>query len=402
MQMKKSQIPLLLLTAAIAISLVAGGVLISQLHVPAKGTDSGSASASAGILDALVATEMILTETALQTPSPAQPPEMTPTALPAAAAIDPFTYFRSQTDPDRFIAWIRALSGADPILVNGVETKIETRYSYAMFTGQANAPAEPYLLEQIRQWIPENQLAVEEYPYADATSSYTWKNIVVTFPGTVHPEEQVLFTAHFDSIVVFEGDPLTYSPGANDNGTGLATILEAIRIFKDLKFEKTVKIVLFSGEENFQEGSKAYVAAHAGDNIIAMVNMDMYGTDKDNDRCFELYVGSLPGSLQLSELFMQTVSEFSLNLKADQLIDNAYAKADQKPFWDAGIPAVTAMENFLTDYTPGGCETGMDRTDCWHLPCDTHEKINVPYAFDIGLAGTYTVMKLAVAQPVIP
>lgn len=400
--MKKSQIPLLLLIAAIAISLVVGGVLISRLHVPAKGTDSGSASASAGILDAMVATEMILTETALRTSAPSQLPELTPTALPAAAAIDPYTYFRSQTDPDRFMAWVRALSGADPILVNGRETKIETRYSYAMFTGQENAPAEPYLLEQIRQWIPENQLAVEEYLYTDATSSYTWKNIVVTFPGTVRPEEQILFTAHYDSIVVFEGDPLAYAPGANDNGTGMATLLEAIRLFSKMEFERTIKIVLFSGEENFQEGSKAYVAAHGGENIIGVINMDMYGTDKDGDRCFELYVGSLPGSQQLSDAFMQAIADHNLNLISDRLVENAYAKADQKPFWDAGIPAVTAMENFLSDYTPGGCEKGMDRTDCWHLPCDTSEKINLPYAFDIGLAGTFTVMKLAGVLSVHP
>ena len=60
------------------------------------------------------------------------------------------------------------------------------------------------------------------------------------------------------------------------------------------------------------------------------------------------------------------------------------------------------LENFLTDSTlwGGGC-VGMDRTDCWHLPCDTYEKINVDYAFDVGLAGIFTALELAGANPVI-
>ncbi len=327
-------------------------------------------------------------------------PEIEPSPTSTQETIRAIDFFRSNITQESYIAWIRKLSGAEPVTIGGQEYTIETRYSYAMFTGQQNAKAMEFLLETLKQWVPESQIAVEPYTYTDATSANTWYNIVITFPGETIPEEQVLFTAHYDSCVVFEGDPMNYAPGANDNGTGVATILEAVRIFSRMKFDRTVKLILFSGEENFQQGSHAYVTQHGSDPIIGVVNMDMFGTDKDNDRCFELYVGKLDSSRQLADLFIQTIKDNNLNLKYDYLTNTAYALADQAAFWEENIPAVTAMENFLPETSEGGCIV-QDRTDFWHLPGDTIDTINLPYAFDIGLAGTFTVLNLAGAHPVV-
>ncbi|MHC1773164.1 MAG: M28 family metallopeptidase [Flexilinea sp.] len=327
-------------------------------------------------------------------------PEIEPSPTSTQETIGAIDFFRSNITRESYAAWIRKISGAEPVSIGGQEYTIETRYSYAMFTGQQNAKAKEFLLETLKQWVPETQIAVEPYTYTDATSTNTWYNIVITFRGETVPDEQVLFTAHYDSCVVFEGDPMSYAPGANDNGTGVATILEAVRIFSQMKFDRTVKVILFSGEENFQQGSHAYVAQHSSDHIIGVINMDMYGTDKDNDRCFELYVGKLDGSRQLADFFIQTINDNNLNLKYDYLTGNAYALADQAAFWEENIPAVTAMENFLPETSEGGCIV-QDRTDFWHLPGDTIEAINLSYAFDIGLAGTITVLNLTGAHPVV-
>ncbi len=385
----------------IVIGLTGGIVLLFNLHTP-----SLSNSPTVDNINSVVETEMSQTETimaaatiqpAAETPLPTQPEN--PTGM--LNTTDPDAYYLANTNLGNYMSWITKLSGAEEVMIDGQPFKIETRYSYAMFTGQTNAKALEYLLETIRQWIPEEQITVEPYQYIDGMGANTWYNIIITFPGVAHPDEQVLFTAHFDSCVVFEGNPLISAPGANDNGTGVATILESLPIFAKMKFDRTLKVVLFSGEENFQEGSKAYVAQHRDtDHIIGVVNMDMYGTDKDGDRCFEMYVGSVPCSGELANALIDTIKRYDLNLKYDYLTTTAYDRADHRPFWDAGIPAVTLMENFLADFSPGGCETGMDRTDCWHLPCDTAEKINQPYAFDVGLVGALTVLELAGAHPV--
>lgn len=397
---KKTRNPfLILLISFIGIGIAAGILLLTHLHTP-------SASREA-VAEAMVETEMMQTNmapTAVQeeitTPAPNQA-DAQQTPQTQMAAIDPAIYIENELSQENFKTVISQLSGAIPVTIDGQETRIETRYSYAMFSNQPNAKAKEFLLQTLRQWVPENQITVEPYVYVDGMGGNTWYNIIITFPGTVTPNEQILFTAHYDSCVVFEGDPMISAPGANDNGTGVAALLEAVRIFSTMKFERTLKVIFFSGEENFQQGSKAYAAQHAEDNIIAVLNMDMFGTDKDGDRCFEMYVGELPGSQKIADLLLQTIQEYQLNLKADYLVSNAYAKADQKSFWDQNIPAITVMENFLPDYSPGGCEGVTDRTDYWHLPGDKIETINLEYAFDIGKAGILTILKLAGAMPVI-
>ncbi len=391
---------LILLISFIGIGIAAGILLLTHLHTP-------SASREA-VVEAMVETEMMQTNmapTAVQkeitTPAPNQA-DAQQSPQTQIAAIDPAIYIENELSQENFKTVISQLSGAIPVTIDGLETRIETRYSYAMFSNQPNAKAKEFLLQTLRQWVLENQITVEPYVYVDGMGGNTWYNIIITFPGTVTPNEQILFTAHYDSCVVFEGDPMISAPGANDNGTGVAALLEAVRIFSTMKFERTLKVIFFSGEENFQQGSKAYAEQHAEDNITAVLNMDMFGTDKDGDRCFEMYVGELPGSQKIADLLLQTIQEYRLNLKADYLVSNAYAKADQKSFWDQNIPAITVMENFLPDYSPGGCEGVTDRTDYWHLPGDKIETINLEYAFDIGKAGILTILKLAGAMPVIP
>ena len=398
---KKTRNPfLILLISFIGIGIAAGILLLTHLHTP-------SASREA-VVEAMVETEMMQTNmapTAVQkeitTPAPNQA-DVQQTPQTQIAAIDPAIYIKNELSQENFKTAISQLSGAIPVTIDGQETRIETRYSYAMFSNQPNAKAKEFLLQTLRQWVPENQITVEPYVYVDGMGGNIWYNIIITFPGTVTPNEQILFTAHYDSCVVFEGDPMISAPGANDNGTGVAALLEAVRIFSTMKFERTLKVIFFSGEENFQQGSKAYAEQHAEDNITAVLNMDMFGTDKDGDRCFEMYVGELPGSQKIADLLLRTIQEYQLNLKADYLVSNAYAKADQKSFWDQNIPAITVMENFLPDYSPGGCEGVTDRTDYWHLPGDKIETINLEYAFDIGKAGILTILKLAGAMPVIP
>lgn len=352
------------------------------------------------------------TQTAEQISSPEETKEIlpdvtatpveTPTAIPSStpALIDPIQYFLSDTNEERYASWIRALSGDTPVNVGGQEYTITTRYSYAMFPGQDNAKAPEYLMEQLLQWVPVENITYEPYEYRDAVSNYTWYNIIVTFPGTVSPDEQILYTAHYDSCVALtDVNPLELAPGANDNGTGVAALLEAIPTFAKTSFEKTVKVIFFSGEENFMQGSTAYVAAHSNDHIAGVINMDMFGNDPDDARCFEIHVGTMAESDPLGRAFEAAIHDYNINLTYDYFNYVAYELGDHTPFWRAGIPAMTAMENFTEDATPGGCGPRPYPKN-WHAPTDFIVDVNVPYAFDIARAGTITVLRLAGAQPI--
>lgn len=332
-------------------------------------------------------------------PLPTEEPTEIPTPTPATvSAVD---YFLADTSEDRYASWIRKLSGEEPVMIGGQEYTITTRYSYAMFLGQDNAKAPDYLIDVLKQYVPEEMITYEPYEYKDAMSAYTWYNIIVTFPGTVSPDEQILYTAHFDSTVqLFDVDQMQLAPGANDNGTGVAALLEAIPTFAKTSFDKTVKVIFFSGEENQMQGSTAYVAAHSSDNIVGVVNMDMFGNDPADERCFEIHVGTDTASDPLGQAFRQAIADYHINLTYDYFNYVAYDYGDHTPFWRAGIPAMTAMENFTDDSTPGGCGPRPYPKN-WHAPTDFIVDINVPYAFDIARAGTITVLRLAGAQPVI-
>ncbi|HMK21316.1 MAG TPA: M20/M25/M40 family metallo-hydrolase, partial [Terriglobales bacterium] len=95
------------------------------------------------------------------------------------------------------------------------------------------------------------------------------RNVIADLPGS-NPEEVVLVGAHFDSWDT--------APGANDDGSGVAAVLEAARILKSLgvKTKATIRFAFFSGEEQACLGSRAYVKAHADalDHHRAALTMD--------------------------------------------------------------------------------------------------------------------------------
>ena len=84
-------------------------------------------------------------------------------------------------------------------------------------------------------------------------------NIIANIPGSSKPDEIVMIGAHFDSWIG--------GTGATDNGTGSAVMIEVMRILKTLhlKLDRTVRIGLWSGEEQGIYGSRAYVKENFGD-----------------------------------------------------------------------------------------------------------------------------------------
>jgi hypothetical protein len=94
--------------------------------------------------------------------------------------------------------------------------------------------------------------------FHDETDS---QNVVAELPGGKKKDEVVIIGAHLDS---WHG-----ATGATDNAAGVAIMLEAVRILKalDLPLDRTVRIVLWSGEEQGLLGSRAYVKEHFGDSV---------------------------------------------------------------------------------------------------------------------------------------
>ncbi|MFO7756191.1 MAG: M28 family metallopeptidase [Bacteroidales bacterium] len=106
------------------------------------------------------------------------------------------------------------------------------------------------------------------------------RNVVGTLKGTDPEDDRILIiSAHLDSRVEDNYDSTTFAPGANDDGSGVATILELVRIMSDHEFPATIKFMVVTGEEHGLYGASAMadIAEKEDWNIVAMLNNDMIG-----------------------------------------------------------------------------------------------------------------------------
>ena len=83
----------------------------------------------------------------------------------------------------------------------------------------------------------------------------TVPELMVTLPGT-DASREILLLAHIDTRVLDVMDSTAFAPGADDDGSGLACLLETVRILSDMPLEQTVKCLFVSGEEQGLDGSR--------------------------------------------------------------------------------------------------------------------------------------------------
>lgn len=112
------------------------------------------------------------------------------------------------------------------------------------------------------------------------------KNVVATLKG-INPSDDriIMIGAHLDSRAALDNDSSGPAPGANDDGSGIAAILELLRIMSPKKFSATIVFVAVSGEEHGLYGAK-FMASKAKQekwNIIAMLNNDMIGNSSSSE-----------------------------------------------------------------------------------------------------------------------
>ncbi|MEN8175271.1 MAG: M28 family peptidase [Pseudomonadota bacterium] len=120
--------------------------------------------------------------------------------------------------------------------------------------------------------------AVKAYPYV--ARGVESANLEVTCVGAKWPDELIVVGAHYDSV--------TGSPGADDNASAVAALLELGRMFRARLPERSVRFVAFTNEEpplffSRQQGSRVYAreARRRGDNIRLMISLEMLGYYRD-------------------------------------------------------------------------------------------------------------------------
>jgi hypothetical protein len=206
------------------------------------------------------------------------------------------------------------------------------------------------------------------------------RNLEVEHRGRSRPDEIVVVGAHYDSVVG--------SPGANDNATGVAAVLELARLVTARELPRTVRFVLFVNEEppfylTENMGSLHYArrARERGESIVAMFSLETIGYFSDDEGSqhypfpFSFFYPSrgnflgFVGNLASRRLVQDALASFRRHatLPSEGLAAPGWITgvgwSDHWSFWQQGYPGV-----MVTD-------TALFRYEAYHTRSDTPERV---------------------------
>src|ERR1700682_4263801 len=170
------------------------------------------------------------------------------------------------------------------------------------------AAARQWIFDEIKSYNPRLEVSLEHFKLKKnedrVFKDVDLYNVVAVLPGTSMPETQVLITGHYDSLNLVpladqgkdeSGDnvaerPVKYdwtkadvaAPGANDDGSGTAAVMELARVLSQYRFAKTLVFIAFAGEEQGMLGSSLHAAQARKESVAieAVLNNDIIGGER--------------------------------------------------------------------------------------------------------------------------
>lgn len=242
---------------------------------------------------------------------------------------------------------------------------------------------------------------------------YTGKNIVGRQIGTSDEETVYILDGHYDSV--------SNGPGADDNASAVAGMLEAMRILSPYGFKKSIRYIGFDLEESGLIGSQNYVANYLApsETVAGVLNFEMIGyySDQPNSQStpvgFGLLFPDAYAELEANE-FRGDYINLVINNDASSLattfetaaetyVPNLHfititapsnwsviapdlGRSDHAPFWVANLPAIMLTDgaNFRNPY--------------YHTPQDTKDKLNYTFMHNVVQATIATLAEEAEIQ----
>lgn len=189
---------------------------------------------------------------------------------------------------------------------------------------------------------------------------YSDRNVEATLFGTNGSGDAIyIICGHYDTVA--------NCPGADDDASGVATVLSAAYILRQYGFNHTIRFVAFSGEEQWMLGSHEYAreAYESGDNIIAVLNVDMIGFAITSSHGSQIKI--------YKNVASKWISDFTINVSQDyydyiliDVVPLGEAPSDQLYFWEYGYDGVFYHEYEFNYY--------------YHTSQDIIDNMNITYA----------------------
>jgi Zn-dependent M28 family amino/carboxypeptidase/subtilisin-like proprotein convertase family protein len=166
-------------------------------------------------------------------------------------------------------------------------------------------------------------------------------NVIGTHLGATRPGDVYIIVAHLDDLPA-SGT----APGADDNGSGSASVLEAAKALSCWGVRNTVKFLNVTGEEQGLYGSTAYAAdaLTRGENILGVINYDMIGWAGDGIPAIEnLDLNYNHSSQWLAQRFVDAAAAYGTGLSVDAILCPSLTVSDHYPFWQRGWSAICGI-----------------------------------------------------------
>jgi len=241
----------------------------------------------------------------------------------------------NSVNQDSIIHFVKELTGVVPTMINGTSQTILSRHK--------NQPGNELAENYIRQKLQYYGLATTIQSF-----SSTGKNVIGTKTGTEFPNKKFIICAHYDDM---PSGPI--APGADDNGSGTAAVIEAARILSQHSFPYTVIFALWDEEEQGLVGSEYYAALAQtnNDSIVGVINMDMIAFDSNNDGNADVHTSPVANTNELKDKMLEVNLTYGINLDLDVVPAEPYS--DHQSFLDHGYGAILLIEDdndFHTQY----------------------------------------------------
>ncbi|HEY1335851.1 MAG TPA: M28 family peptidase [Bryobacteraceae bacterium] len=292
--------------------------------------------------------------------------------------------------------------------------------------------ARQWIFDQFKSYSPKLQVRFDKYRVKKQGQRIfkdvdLW-NVIAVLPGKTMPETQILVSGHYDSLNVgnrpanqpagpgseaggaggggfgqqpqltpadYEKNAELPAPGACDDGSGTAAVMELARVMSQYEFDKTLVFVAFAGEEQGLIGSNLLAAKSKKENTVieAVLNNDIIGTDtagngRTGNGAVNVYSDDMPDSV--SQALARYVAEVGERYLPSMKVNTIYRQdrigrgGDHSPFQMEGYAAVRIS-------TPNEIYANQ------HHATDLLENMSVPYTAKVAKINGIAAASLALA-----
>ena len=274
-----------------------------------------------------------------------------------------------QTNLDTLIHFVNILSGEDSVTINDS--------TYLLLSRNVLHPHNDLAADFIFLTLSRFGLITYNQIY-----STTGRNVYGIKTGTEYPDQKFIICAHYDC-----SPAQPPAPGADDNASGTAAVLEAARILSQVVTPYTIIFALWDEEEIGHFGSTFFAQQvyQSGEDVHGVVNLEMFGWDSNDDGLIDIHTRPIANSIELANLVEYLENYYSLGL-TPIIYNPGTTQSDHGSFWNYGYSALVFSDAFF----------GGDFNPFYQTSNDRIVHFNLDYFHNLSKLAVATIANLAI------